>query len=111
MILEFEIFHESTKPSNAEKSIRRMRKGTNADFEVLSTERHLDKGCVAKCKAQLPRFDTWSEAVFNVLRFAQSFGVGWTVLGDISDELQMTATEFYNGNGVTFSKIFIQRNA
>ncbi|MFK7803828.1 MAG: hypothetical protein AB8G95_19500 [Anaerolineae bacterium] len=106
--MEFKIFHESTKPQNAERSVRQMKNHNQCEFEVLSSELYLHKGSVVNCKTII-HADTWEEFVFKVIRFSQSFGYSWLLSGNIQNELHLSTKQVHSGQGISLIDISVGR--
>ena len=104
MKLTFKIFHISAKPENATKAIKKMKKHNNADFEIIKVEKYLNKGSLALCETTIKSIE-WKDKVFEVLKFAQTFGLSWSISGDIEEEINISTTRFSAGDGVSLADI------
>jgi hypothetical protein len=109
MKIEFKIFHESAKPPNAERAIRKMIKINKSDFDIVKVDRYLDKGCLAVCETTVEA-ESWEEFIYKVLLFGQSFG-SWSIGGSIDEELRLWSTSFQGGDGVTAAGITVSRES
>ena len=78
------------------------------DATTTKLERYYKGGFEAVLELPIAEAD-WPNQVVALLRAAQSLGCGWTLLGDIDSEVEMTGSQFRD-SGLEFASIGLRRS-